>query len=304
MLVRNALLLAARQQWLRRWVERSPVARLLTRRFVAGETLEEGLAVCAKLNREGILATLDHLGENVTSAEEAAASRDAYLAALDAIAARGLQATVSIKLTHFGLDFSEPACRDYVTAVVRRARERGNAVEVDMESSGYVDRTLRLVMDLHEIFGCVRAVIQAYLRRSERDLKMLLERGIPVRLCKGAYREPASIALVRRRDINANYVRLARLLLAGGVQPAFATHDERMIAEVIRMAGERGMNPDHLEFQMLYGVRRSLQQRLARQGFRVRLYVPYGVAWYPYLMRRLAERPANLLFLLKNLVRR
>jgi len=303
-MLRTALLYLARHRRLRRWAESSPVARRFTSRFVAGQTLEDGLAVCARLNREGILATLDHLGENVTSAEEAAASRDAYLAALDAIAERGLRATVSIKLTHFGLDFSEKACRDYVTSVARRARETFNAVEIDMEASQYVDRTLRLVTDLYETFGCVRAVIQAYLRRSEADLRMLLGRSIPVRLCKGAYMEPAAIAFQGRRRIRANYLRLAEMLLAEGRQPAFATHDERLIATIIRRAGELGRNPDGLEFQMLYGIRRSLQRRLAGQGFAVRLYVPYGVAWYPYLMRRLAERPVNLLFIAKNLLRR
>jgi len=303
-MLRSTLLYLAGHRRLRRWAESSPVARRFTRRFVAGQTLEDGLAVCARLNREGILATLDHLGENVTSAEEAAASRDASLAALDAIAERGLRATVSIKLTHFGLDFSEEACRDYVTSVARRARETSNAVEIDMEASQYVDRTLRLVTELHEAFGCVRAVIQAYLRRSEADLRMLVGRSIPVRLCKGAYMEPAAVAFQGRRQIRANYLRLAEMLLAEGRQPAFATHDERLIAAIIRRAGELGRNPDGLEFQMLYGIRRSLQRRLAGQGFAVRLYVPYGVAWYPYLMRRLAERPVNLLFIAQNLLRR
>lgn len=303
-MLRSTLLYLSRHRRLRRWAESSPVARRLTSRFVAGQTLEEGLAVCARLNRDGILATLDHLGENVTSAEEAAASRDAYLAALDAIAQRGLRATVSIKLTHFGLDFSEEACRAYVTSVARRARETSNAVEIDMEASQYVDRTLRLVTDLHEAFGCVRAVIQAYLRRSERDLEMLIARGIPVRLCKGAYMEPADIAFQGRRQIRANYLRLAEMLLAQGRDPAFATHDERLIGTIIRRAAERGRNPVGLEFQMLYGIRRSLQRRLVEQGFRVRLYVPYGVAWYPYLMRRLAERPVNLIFIAKNLLMR
>lgn len=303
-MLRSTLLYLSRHRRLRRWAESSPVARRLTSRFVAGQTLEEGLAVCARLNQDGILATLDHLGENVTSAEEAAASRDAYLAALDAIAERGLRATVSIKLTHFGLDFSEEACRAYVTSVARRARETSNAVEIDMEASQYVDRTLRLVMDLHEAFGCVRAVIQAYLRRSERDLEMLIGRGIPVRLCKGAYMEPAAIAFQGRRQIRANYLRLAEMLLAQGRDPAFATHDERLIGAIIQRAAERARNPEGLEFQMLYGIRRSLQRRLVEQGFRVRLYVPYGVAWYPYLMRRLAERPVNLVFIAKNLLMR
>lgn len=304
MLLRGALLFLSRRKSLRAWVETSRFARKLTRRFVAGETLEEGLAVCARLNQEGILATLDHLGENVTSIEEGARTRDAYLAALDAIAERRLQSTVSIKLTHFGLDFSEAICRRYVEAVVARAKAAGNAVEIDMESAGYVDRTLALVADAHNDAGCVRAVIQAYLRRSEKDVRDLCRRRTPVRLCKGAYKEPPQIAFPSKRDVDANYVRLAGILLDEGVKPAFATHDERIIAEVIRRIRDRGMAPEGFEFQMLYGIRKSLQRELVREGFRVRLYVPYGVAWYPYFMRRLAERPANLLFLLRNVFRR
>ena len=304
MILRNLLLFLSNRARLRRWVENSPLGRKLTQRFVAGKTLDEGLAVCAKLNAEGILATLDHLGENAGSIEEAATSRDAYLEALDRIAERQLKATVSIKPTHFGLDFSEDACRDYVASVVSAARRTGNSVEVDMESLGYVDRTLRLVTELHESGGCVRAVIQAYLRRSESDIERLCRKGIPVRLCKGAYREPAEAAFPRRRDVDDNYLRLTRILLRDGVYPAVATHDERIIASVVRAVREQGLVPDQLEFQMLYGIRKSLQRRLVREGFRVRLYVPYGVAWYPYFMRRLAERPANLFFLAKNLLRR
>ena len=304
MLLRSLLLFLSRQQWLRRWVENSPLSQKLTRRFIAGKSLEEGLAVVARLNAEGILATLDCLGENITSIEEAAHTRDSYLEALRQIAELHLQSTVSIKLTHFGLDFSERACRGYVAEVVAEAKRLNNSVEVDMEAYPYVEPTLRTVVDLHERFGCVRAVIQAYLRRSEADIERLCGLGIPVRLCKGAYKEPASVAFTRKREVNENYRRLAALLLEKGVQPAMATHDERIIADVIRMAGERGVAPDGLEFQMLYGIRRSLQRRLVSEGYRVRLYVPYGVAWYPYFMRRLAERPANLLFLIRNLLRR
>ncbi|MCW5977177.1 MAG: proline dehydrogenase family protein [Bryobacteraceae bacterium] len=303
-MLRGALLFLSRRKSLRAWVETSRFARKLTRRFVAGETLEEGLAVCARLNQEGILATLDHLGENVSSIEEGARTRDAYLAALDAIAERRLQSTVSIKLTHFGLDFSEEICRRYVEAVVALAHRYGNAVEIDMESAGYVDRTLDVVVETQQACGCVRAVIQAYLRRSENDIRDLCRRRVPVRLCKGAYKEPPEIAFPRKRDVDANYLRLAGILLEEGVNPAFATHDERIIAEVIRRVRDRRLAPEGLEFQMLYGIRKSLQRQLVRDGFRVRLYVPYGVAWYPYFMRRLAERPANLVFLLRNLARR
>ncbi len=304
MILRSTLLFLSRRKGLRRWVENSGISRKFTRRFVAGETLEEGLRVCARLNAEKILVTLDHLGENVTAIEEVSATREAYLQALAEIERRGLQSTVSIKLTHFGLDFSEEVCRGHVRAVVAAASRAGTAVEVDMESHEYVDRTLALVKELHATYGCVRAVIQAYLRRSEDDIRDLCRLGIPIRLCKGAYREPSSIAFQSKREVGENYMRLAELLLADGVDPAIATHDERIITEVIGRVRRRGFPAYGLEFQMLYGIRKSLQRRLVRQGFRVRLYVPYGVAWYPYFMRRLAERPANLLFLAKNLVRR
>lgn len=303
MSLRSVLLFLSRQKSLRRWVEQSRLGRKLTRRFVAGETLEDGLVVCARLNQEGILATLDHLGENVSSIEEAAGTRDAYLAALDRIAERKLKATVSIKLTHFGLDFSEQTCEAYAAAVVARARETSNAVEIDMESAGYVDRTLNVVHRRHEASRAVRAVIQAYLRRSENDIRELCRKQVPVRLCKGAYNETPDLAFPRKSEVDGNYLRLAGILLADGTYPAFATHDERIIREVSRMVRERRVNPDRMEFQMLYGIRKSLQRQLVQDGFRVRLYVPYGIAWYPYFMRRLAERPANLLFLLKNMVR-
>jgi proline dehydrogenase len=301
--LRSLLLFLSRQKLLRRWVENSRVSRKLTRRFVAGKTLDEGLDVCQILNREGILATLDHLGENVSSIEEGAQTRDAYLSALDSIAARNLKSTVSIKLTHFGLDFSQQACASYVASVVARAKETGNTVEIDMESAGYVDRTLEIVIAQHQSARCVRAVIQAYLRRSEDDIRDLCRRQIPVRLCKGAYREPAEIAFPRKKDVDSNYVRLMDILLREGACPAFATHDEQVIRAVLRMVRETELAPDRLEFQMLYGIRKALQRQLIRDGFRVRLYVPYGVAWYPYFMRRLAERPANVLFLLRNLIR-
>ncbi len=304
MILRSTLLYLSRQDWLRRWVENSRVGQKLTRRFVAGRTLEDGLAVCAKLNAENILATLDHLGENVNSTEEGAATRDAYIEALRCIAERQLRSTVSIKLTHFGLELSEQACRDYVSSIVAEAHRTGNSVEIDMESAEYVDRTLKIVAALHEAYGCVRAVIQAYLRRSENDIRMLCGKGIPVRLCKGAYKEPADIAFPSKRQVNRNYLRLAGILLRDGVLPAMATHDEKIIRRVIAMVRQQGLSPASLEFQMLYGIRKALQRRLVRQGFRVRLYVPYGVAWYPYFMRRLAERPANLLFLLRNFLRR
>jgi proline dehydrogenase len=284
-------------------METSSAAGRLTSRFIAGSTLEQALAACDKLNREGMSATLDHLGESVTSLAEAECSRDSYLAALDQIAKLGLQATISIKLTQLGLDFSEEQCRAHVARLVERARAIGSAVEVDMESSEYVDRTLSLVSDMHARYGGVRAVIQAYLYRSESDIERLCRQSIPVRLVKGAYQEPSDVAFPKKRDVDRNYVHLMLRLLDAGVSPAIATHDGNILQRGIEYVQERKIKADLFEFQMLYGVRRDLQRRLAAEGYRVRLYVPYGNAWYPYFMRRLAERPANILFLVRNLMR-
>jgi proline dehydrogenase len=304
-MLRRSLLYLSEQPWLRRWMEHSPVSRKLTSRFVAGRTLADGIRAIQKLSAENILATLDYLGENVHSLEDAAASTNSYLEALAEIERAALPATVSIKLTQLGLNFSEQACRANIRTLVERARVMGTRVEVDMESSAYTDRTLRLVTELHSNFaGHVRAVIQAYLYRSEADVRMLSARGIPVRLCKGAYQESISVAFARKAEVDANYVKLMKLLLAEGTHPAIAGHDENIVREAIRHIKEQNIAPDRYEFQMLYGIRRDLQRQLIAGGFRLRLYVPYGDAWYPYFMRRLAERPANVLFLAKNLLRR
>jgi proline dehydrogenase len=284
-------------------METSSAAERVTSRFIAGHTLEREVAVCRRLNAEGILASLDHLGESVKSLEEAERSRDAYLSALDQIATLGLQATVSVKLTQLGLAFSEAACRTNVEQLVERAKAIGTSVEIDMESSEYVDRTLALVSDLHARLGSVRAVIQAYLYRAESDIQDLSRKSIPVRLCKGAYKEPSDVAFPHKRDVDHNYVRLMTKLFEQGTDPALATHDERIIKQAVQYEKERNIARDRFEFQMLYGIRRDLQRRLVADGHRLRLYVPYGDAWYPYFMRRLAERPANVLFLARNLLK-
>ena len=284
-------------------METSPAADRLTSRFVAGSTIEREVAVCQKLNADGYLATLDHLGESVNSLAEAEKSRDAYLAALDHIAKLNLKATVSIKLTQLGLDYSEADCRANVECLVTRAKSIGSMVEVDMESSVYVDRTLALVSDLHARYGSVRAVIQAYLYRSESDIHNLCKQSIPVRLCKGAYRESSDVAFPRKKDVDANYVRLMFELFDHGAYPAIASHDENILDRALSYIRERKIAADRFEFQMLYGVGRDLQRRLVAAGYRVRLYVPYGNAWYPYFMRRLAERPANVIFLARNLLK-
>jgi len=285
-------------------MENSSVSRRLTSRFVAGRTLDDGVAVLKDLSRQRIEGTLDFLGENVKSLEEATQSRDSYLAALCAIEKAKLAATVSIKLTQFGLDFSQEACINNVIELIHRALGMSSRVEIDMESSEYTDRTLGVVTRLQEQFpGSVRAVIQAYLYRSEQDIRMLSERRIPIRLCKGAYREPPAVAFPKKEDVDANYVKLMKLLLDEGTYPAIASHDENIIGEALRHIREQTIGPDRFEFQMLYGIRRDLQRKIVSQGYGLRLYVPYGDAWYPYFMRRLAERPANLLFLARNLLR-
>jgi proline dehydrogenase len=297
------LLFLSQRRGLRHWMETSPAAERLTSRFIAGNTLEQELAVCQNLNRDGYLATLDHLGESVTSLAEAERSCQAYLAALDEIAARNIKATVSVKLTQLGLDFSEDACRANVERLVIRAKSIESVVEIDMESSAYVDRTLALVYRLHESFGCVRAVIQAYLYRSQSDIENLCRQKIPVRLCKGAYKEPSDIAYPEKTDVDKNYVHLMTTLLDHGTYPAVASHDDKIIDRALQHVRERNLASDRFEFQMLYGINRELQKRLVEGGFRLRLYVPYGDAWYPYFMRRLAERPANVVFLVRNLLR-
>jgi proline dehydrogenase len=284
-------------------METSALARRLAARFVAGDTFADGLEAGRRINREGIAVTFDRLGESVTSLAEAEASRDEYLRVLDEISDHHLDANVSIKLTQFGMDISEQACRANVEQLVRRARDRNGFVRVDMESSEYTERTLRLVNDLHAQYETVGTVIQAYLRRSEKDIETLCRQGIRVRLCKGAYLEPAEAAFQEKSEVDRNFVHLTRILLAAGTYPAIATHDEKIIQDAKGFASARNLSRDSFEFQMLYGIRRDLQRRLVAEGYRLRLYVPFGKAWYPYFMRRLAERPANVLFLARNLLR-
>ena len=284
-------------------METSKTSQKLTSRFVAGLTLEDGLRVCASLKAEGIMSSLDHLGENVHELSEADAAREAYLAALTRIAETGLPTTVSMKLTALGLDLSEDAARQNTAALVAKAKEIGSRIEMDMESTEYTDRTLKILREMHGQGGPVRAVIQAYLYRSADDVDQLCRDGIPVRLCKGAYKEPSELAYPEKHDVDRNYVKLMKKLLDDGAYPAIATHDEAILEEAIRYVRERNYSVDRFEFQMLYGIRRALQARIVKEGFRLRVYVPYGEAWYPYFMRRLAERPANVLFLVRNLLR-
>ena len=301
--MRSAILYLSRQPTLRKWVETSPSARRLSARFVAGAALEDAIAVCLRIRSEGIPATLDYLGENVRSLDEAAGCRDMYLRMLAAMQRAGVEPNVSLKLTQFGLDLSESACEENVGALVQAAAGIGGFVRIDMESSEYTDRTLALVRRLHQQYKSCGTVIQAYLRRSAEDIQSLDNERIRVRLCKGAYLEKPPVAFAAKSEVDQNYCDLAKILLTTGEYPAIATHDERIINSLERFTSEKGIARDRFEFQMLYGIRRDLQKRLVQEGYRLRLYVPFGEAWYPYFMRRLAERPANLLFFLRQAFR-
>ena len=302
-MLRKFLLFLSGQQRLRRWMETSSIAHRLAHRFVAGDTLDQALSVCRRINSEKISATLDYLGEHVHTLDEAAQCRDAYMRTLQAIVDNHIQSHVSLKLTQFGIDLDYKACLANVGTLVQAAAAAGTFVRVDMESSEYTDRTLEIVEELHARHGACGTVIQAYLYRSAKDIERLSEKQIRVRLCKGAYLEPATVAFRAKRDVDRNYLDLARQLLATGTYPAIATHDEAIIREVLAHCQREAIPPDRFEFQMLYGIRRDLQRKLVADGYRLRLYIPYGEAWYPYFMRRLAERPANLLFLARNVFR-
>ena len=299
MWTRHLFLKLSENRPLRSWMETSPKAKLLTRRFIAGETLEDELRACARLQEQGISAALDHLGENVTTLDEARQSAEAYEAALDEIAARKLPATVSIKITQFGADLSQEACVENVLRLVAKAKATNSRVEIDMESTRYTDQTLDIA-ERAAAEGPVRCVIQAYLHRSAEDVDRANQLGMPVRLCKGAYDEPETVAYPYKADVDSNYVQLMKKLMDEGTFPAIATHDPKMHAATLAYAKQRGIGPDRFEFQMLYGIRRDLQKKLLDQGYRLRLYVPYGTAWYPYFMRRLAERPANVFFVARS----
>jgi len=297
-MLKNFFLYLSTQRAIRNWMENSSTARRLSGRFIAGNRLEDGLAVIRTLHARGILTALDPLGENVTTEAEASAAARSAMAALRGAIAQEAGATVSIKLTQFGLDLSTEMTLANVSPLVALARDSGSRVEVDMESTAYTQRTIEVLEALAAI-GPVRAVIQAYLFRTAGDIERLNALRIPVRLCKGAYNEPPELAMKRKADVDLNFKRMATLLLAKGAYPAFATHDPAMIEQIL----SHGPDKEQFEFQMLYGIRRDLQERLRSEGWRVRLYVPYGEAWYPYFMRRLAERPANVWFVVKSLAK-
>ncbi|MEP7356502.1 MAG: proline dehydrogenase family protein [Anaerolineales bacterium] len=316
-MLRTPLLYLSNAHWARTLVTRLGFARRAASRFVAGETADDAIAAIQNLNAQSINATLDHLGESVSTEAEAQRAADSYLLVLEKIQAARVCSNVSIKLTQFGLDLGEAFCVATVRRVIEQARQFGNFVRIDMEGSAYTDRTLAVFGTLRQEFDNVGIVLQAYLYRTEADLQSLLAVGARVRLCKGAYQEPADKAFPLKGDVDENYFKLARMLLDAAPNwppagregrlpplPGLATHDEKLVSRLEGYIGQIGLPREYFEFQMLYGIRRDLQQRLAAKGWPVRVYVPYGTEWYPYFMRRLAERPANVWFFVSNLVKR
>ena len=306
--MRRLLLALSNHQRIGDRMDRLPLTRRLVRRFVAGREAGDALAVLGALDRGGLASAVTYLGENVATPADAERATATYLGLLDAIGRGGLRTTPSLKLTHLGLDLDERLCLANLTRIIDRARDVGTRVWIDMESSRYTDRTLDLYARLrpaHPHLGCV---VQAYLRRTPADVERLVDLGATVRLCKGAYHEAPALAFPDKRDVDTSYARLAERLLAAaalsrGVYPGFATHDERLQGHVRRLAAERGVAADRFEMQMLYGIRHDLHARLRDAGVSLRVLVPFGEDWYGYFMRRLAERPANLLFLIRQLKR-
>ena len=307
-MLRALFLSLSESRRLRTVAESSSIGHKLSGRFVAGTQVEDALRVTQAVNQAGMTVSVDNLGESVTNPDEARHSAQLYHQMLDEIAARGLKANVSLKLTHMGLDVDEALARELVSGLVAKAAgmKPANFVRVDMEGSAYTQHTLEFVHELHGQpgnQGCVGAVIQSYMRSAEQDVAKLLAAGIRIRLCKGAYKEPEEIAFQKKSEVDANYVKLLKILLKSGVYHGLATHDENIINLAKEFAIQENIPRDSFEFQMLYGIRRDLQRKLVKDGWGMRVYIPFGTEWYPYLMRRLAERPANALFIAKNLFR-
>jgi len=306
--MRSLFLFLSRNRKLKEWTSQSQLAQVAARRFVAGETIEHAIAAIRQANQHGLSTTLDHLGENTTTKAQAISAADDYLIALNRIAETGIRSHVSVKLTQLGLDLDASFCIENVARIASRAQEIGAFMRIDMEGSDYTQRTFDVLHALRETHDAVGIVIQAYLYRSRSDVEAMIDAGIPVRLCKGAYKEPASLAFPKKADVDQNMIDLMHLLfspkaLKNGARLAMATHDEKIIEATKAYAAAHNIPKQAYEFQMLYGIRPGLQRQLAKEGFGMRVYLPYGTEWYPYYMRRLAERPANIWFILSNLFR-
>lgn len=299
--MRLVLLFLARHEGFKNFMLRFKIFRDTAWRFVAGETLQDAIRAAREVNGAGMRASLDLLGENVLARDDASKAVREVLEMLDTIQTEQVDCNISIKLSQLGLDLDEEFCFQNLHEIAQYASRSQNFIRVDMEESKYTQPTLDLVRRVHRKYDNVGAVIQSYLHRSEQDVRELLQEGLRIRLCKGAYLEPPSVAYEKKRDTDANFVKLMKILLDSPQYHGMATHDKAMLDATKEYARERNIAPEHFEFQMLYGVRRDLQKRLAHEGYNIRVYIPYGRQWYPYFMRRLAERPANLLFILRNL---
>jgi proline dehydrogenase len=304
-LLRKGILGAAERDEVERFIRNSPWSRALVARFVAGDRLEDALLAAKRLAAQGLTTTLDRLGENVLTPNEARSAVESYAETLRDMAANNLEPNISVKLTMLGLDIDDQVAYDNMLVLVETAKSVDGFVRIDMESSAFTERTLAIAEALHERFeGLVGTVIQAYLHRSDRDVERLIDLRMRVRLVKGAYAEPASLALQRSQEIDEAFVRLMERLLEAGRYPAIATHDPALVRATQGFAQRMVIDPARWEFQMLYGVRREAQLALAGEGYGMRIYVPFGADWYPYFARRIAERPANMLFVLRQLVTR
>ena len=302
-MLRDTLLYLAQNERLHQFVISNGATRSVSRRFVAGEVSDDAIQATRVLNQRGMHVSLDHLGENVSDARAARSAARDYITILDTIKQTGVDANISIKLTALGLDISQELCEENVCNILENAQKYQIFVRIDMEASAYTEQTVDITLRMHQQFEHVGTVIQSCLYRSKKDVEQLITQGVRIRLVKGAYKEPKSVAFQNKSEVDHNYVQLMMMLLLKGNYPALATQDEAIINAACKYARDHGISKEAFEFQMLYGIRRDLQEKLVSQGYNMRIYVPYGSQWYPYLMRRLAERPANLMFVMSNALR-
>ena len=303
-MLKGTLLYLAHNDAMHNFVIHNRATRGVSRRFVAGEVVADAIEATRVLNKENMHVSLDHLGENVTDAKKAMSAAQDYIAILDCIKQASVDANISIKLTALGLDISQELCEQNVCRILEHAQQIPIFVRIDMEASAYTEQTVDITLRMHKQYEHVGTVIQSCMHSSKKDVEQLIAQGVRVRLVKGAYKEPKEVAFQQKSEVDHNYIRLMTMLLQRGNYPAIATHDEAIINATCKFARDNGISKAAFEFQMLYGIRRDLQEKLVSQGYNMRIYVPYGSQWYPYLMRRMAERPANLLFVMSNAIRR
>jgi proline dehydrogenase len=303
-MLKGTLLYLAHNGTVRDFVIHNRATRAVSHRFVAGEALDDAIEATRALNQRRMPVSLDHLGENVSDAKEAASAAQDYIAILDRIKQAGVDANISIKLTALGLDISQKLCEQNVCSILEHAQQFPIFVRIDMEGSAYTEQTVDITLRMHKQYEHVGTVIQSCMHSSKKDVEQLIAQGVRVRLVKGAYKEPKTVAFQQKSEVDHNFVRLMTMLIQRGNYPAIATHDEAIINATCKFARDHGISKSAFEFQMLYGIRRDLQEKLVGQGYNMRIYVPYGSQWYPYLVRRMAERPANMLFVMSNAIRK